>query len=264
MKILVSTISYVNNTKKGSEIYTTFAKRLAKDVLSKTPYDIFINTNRKDLFEEINGNERVTIRDEFIKDHLTHVGAFNQLLKFSAIKEIPSKYDWVIYLDCDAGFTENVNEEDIQKYLLEAERNLIDMVALRTNATYEDSLNQYLETTYNETDFSYSKKPSALFNNKYIFYGIKPEWVGAKLPSEHIFVAKNNEKLNKMANEFENFCYKFETQDKQYPVTYDMEAFEIGVSAFLAGYNMQELGWGNQVELFKVGFNYNNFEKIKI
>ena len=47
MNILVSTISYVNSTKQGSEIYTTFAKRLANDVLTKTNFDVFINTNRK-------------------------------------------------------------------------------------------------------------------------------------------------------------------------------------------------------------------------
>jgi hypothetical protein len=44
----------------------------------------------------------------------------------------------------------------------------------------------------------------------------------------------------------------------------EMEAFEIGVSAFLAGYNMGEMGWNNQTEILKVGFNYNNWEKIKI
>jgi len=105
MNILVSTISYVNTAKKGSEIYTTFAKRLAKDVKTKTPYDIIINTNRKDLFEE---DERVTVRDEFFKDHVTHVGAFNQLLKFSALQQIDKKYDWLLYLDCDAGFKEAI------------------------------------------------------------------------------------------------------------------------------------------------------------
>jgi hypothetical protein len=43
-----------------------------------------------------------------------------------------------------------------------------------------------------------------------------------------------------------------------------MEAFEIGVSAHLAGYNVKEMGWSNQNDIFKVGFNANNWEKIKI
>jgi hypothetical protein len=42
-----------------------------------------------------------------------------------------------------------------------------------------------------------------------------------------------------------------------------MESFEIGISALISGYNMGEMGWGNQCEIFKVGFNFNNWEKIK-
>jgi hypothetical protein len=43
-----------------------------------------------------------------------------------------------------------------------------------------------------------------------------------------------------------------------------MEAFEIGVSAHHAGYNMGEMGWSNQSSIFKVGFNANNWEKVKV
>ena len=67
-----------------------------------------------------------------------------------------------------------------------------------------------------------------------------------------------------MCKEFESFCTLFETQDKNHPVTFDMEAFEIGVSAFLAGYNVGEMGWGTSNEVLKVGFNHNNWEKVKI
>jgi hypothetical protein len=101
------------------------------------------------------------------------------------------------------------------------------------------------------------------FDNKFKFYGIKPEWRGSCFPSEHILLIKNNEKLQVMANEFETFCTKFESQDINHPITWDMEAFEIGVSAFLAGYNVGEMDWNNQCNVLKVGFNYNNWEKIK-
>jgi hypothetical protein len=133
-----------------------------------------------------------------------------------------------------------------------------DMVALRTDATYEHAEKEYLETIQKNDGNKH------LFDDKFIFYGIKPEWRGAKLPSEHILLIKNNEKLEIMADEFEKFCYQFETQDSVNPITYDMEAFEIGVSSFLAGYNMGEMGWYNQCEILKVGFNANNWEKIKI
>ena len=84
----------------------------------------------------------------------------------------------------------------------------------------------------------------------------------AKLPSEHIFFAKNNEKLSKMCSIFEDFCYKFETQG-EFPVTVDMEAFEIGVSSLLAGYNMGDMRQEGEKYVFMVGFNKNNIERVK-
>lgn len=257
-KILVTTISFVNTVKPGSEIYTTFAKRLVDDVLNKTPWDIRVSTNRGDLFSDKEKLERVSINSQKLENHKTHVGAFNQLLKFFAIKDIDSKYDYVLYLDCDAGFTSSVVVEDVERMIDYWESKDYDMVALRTNLTYDECVETWKQTRDTE------ELPKPIFNNKLIFYGENDKWLGAKLPSEHIFLAKNSKKLTKMAVNFEEFCTKFETQDEIYPVTYDMESFEIGISAHLAGYNMGEMGWGNQCETFKVGFNANNWEKVKI
>jgi hypothetical protein len=99
-KILVSAISFVNERKQGSEIYTRFAKRLIDDVIKKTPWDVMVSTNRPDLFDDVtNPNDRVFIKEDKLENHKTHVGAFNQLLKFSAIKDINSSYDYVLYMD---------------------------------------------------------------------------------------------------------------------------------------------------------------------
>ena len=66
--ILVSAISIVNPVKEGSEIYTTYAKRLIDDVITKTPYDIMISTNRIDLFDDVinQKNNRVKINNKYI------------------------------------------------------------------------------------------------------------------------------------------------------------------------------------------------------
>jgi hypothetical protein len=150
--ILVSAISFVNPTKNGSEIYTTFAKRLINDVLTKTPYDIMITTNNIDNFSDVIGlnNSRVIIRHELLENHKTHVGVFNQLLKFNAIKDIDKKYDWVLYLDCDAGFTEKIDVNVLERLIDNWESRGHDMVALRTNATYVDSELQYLDGLSNK------------------------------------------------------------------------------------------------------------------
>ena len=259
-KILVSAISYVNTKKQGSEIYTTFAKRLINDVITKTPYDVMVSTNRSDLFVDVSSLDRVSIVQNNLENHKTHVGAFNQLLKFTAIQNIDSRYDWVLYLDCDAGFTEPINPQVVDDFISAAENEGYDMLALRTDATYDYSKKEFNETT----DFTYVNHSKPLFNDKFLFYGEHPEWSGAKFPSEHILLIKNNEKLKVMSSEFEKLCFRFESQDPNKIITFDMEAFEIGVSAHLAGYNMKELGWGNQNLLLKVGFNFNNWEKIKV
>ena len=49
-------------------------------------------------------------------------------------------------------------------------------------------------------------------NNKFIFYGVNPEWRKATLPSEHMLLIKNNDKLPVMCDEFEKFCTKFNYQ----------------------------------------------------
>lgn len=258
MKILVSTISFVNTEKTGSEIYTTFAKRLVNDVLIKTPYSVMVSTNRSELFDEVSKIDRVKINQVNMRNHRTHVGAFNQLLKFYAIQDIDSAYDWVLYLDCDAGFTEQINPIDIENYLNSCEFEGYDMCALRTDATYSLSEQEFLETK------DLNPWEQKLFNNKFRFYGANELWRGAVLPSEHILLIKNNDKLSQMSKYFENFCTQFETQESDNIMTYDMEAFEIGVSAHLAGMKVKELGWNNQTNLLKIGFNANNWEKIKI
>jgi hypothetical protein len=255
--ILVSAISFVNPMKNGSEIYATFAKRLINDVLTKTPYDIMITTNNVDNFSDVINlnNPRVIIRHELLENHKTHIGAFNQLLKFYSIKNIDKKYDWVLYLDCDAGLVDSIDVNRLESQIDYWDSKNNDMLALRTDATYIESEQQYLEHLKNN---SYH-----LFDAKFKFYGINPEWRGSCFPSEHVLFIKNNKKMEIMCREFESFCTQFETQDPQHPITFDMEAFEIGVSAFIAGYNVGEMGWVTSYEVLKVGFNHNNWEKIK-
>jgi hypothetical protein len=256
--ILVSAISFVNNKRQGSDIYTTYANRLINDVLLKTPYDVMITTNEPQFFSSVkaNNNSRVKIVENKLIGHKTHIGVFNQLLKFAAIKDIDKKYDWVLYLDCDSGFTSSVDTSVIDSKIDEWENSGFDMMALMVDRTYKWALDLYELSLIN-------KNNEGLFNNKFKYYGVDKSLSKAVLPSEHILLIKNNDKLSVMCSEFEKLCTKFELQDEEHPVTYDMEAFEIGVSALLAGYNVGELGWGNQCEIFKVGFNGNNWEKIK-
>lgn len=261
MNILVSTICFINFNKNGADIYATFANRLVEDVMTKTPYDIMVSTNAPDFFKEKieKYGSRVKINFDPLDKHKVEIKAFNQLLKFFAIKDIDPKYDYVLYLDCDAGLTDEIDVNQINNQLITWDNDGFDMFAVRTDATYNEEEDKYYKT--NETK-NYDAK--SIFYNKFKFYGIYSEYRGACLPSEHILLLKNNEKLAKMAEKFEEFCFKYETQDKDNPETVDMEAFEIGVSAHVAGYKVKDLqSWGHH-DLLKVGFNHNNWEKIKL
>jgi hypothetical protein len=274
LNVLVSTICFVNRKKPGAEIYATFAQRLIEDVMNKTPYDIMITTNEPEHFlnqKSIYG-DRIILRMEPLENHRLVVGVFNQLLKFYSIKDIDSKYDWVLYLDCDAGFTDKWDVDEVKNMLNENLSTGFDMLGTRTNCILHYELqdhetklkeyNQLLETGVSNPYFA-----GNLFSNKFIFYSVSSEngpkeWFNAILPSEHVFMVKNDERLPVMSKTFEDFCFKFETQS-EYPVTVDMEAFEIGVSALLSGYNIGDFGNYGLYHIIKVVCNHNNWEKVK-
>jgi hypothetical protein len=274
MNILVSTICFVNRQKPGAEIYATFAQRLIEDVMNKTPYDIMITTNEPDHFlnqKSIYG-DRVIIRIEPLENHRLVVGVFNQLLKFYSIKDIDSKYDWVLYLDCDAGISDTWDINEVKNMLNTNISSGIDMLGTRTNCILHTELQDH------EIKVKEHKKlidagqvnpyfAGNLFSNKFFFYEVSTEngpkeWFDAVLPSEHVFIVKNDERLPKMSKTFEDFCYKFETQG-DHPITVDMEAFEIGVSALLSGYKMGDFGNYGLYHIIKVTCNLNNWEKVK-
>lgn len=275
MNILVSTICFVNRNKNGAEIYATFAKRLIDDIMNKTPYDIMVTTNEIQHFqEEIEkyGN-RIILREELLTEHKLVVGVFNQLLKFYTIKDIDSKYDWVLYLDCDAGLTGPWSIDKIESSINSWESGGYDMVATRTNAILINELRDH-EEKLEKYKIQIQENPANnffvdnLFTKKFVFYNVSTEngpseWFDSVLPSEHVFLVKNSEKLPVMCKNFEDFCYKFETQDLHYPQTVDMEAFEIGVSAKLAGYNTVDFGNDGLYHVFQVVCNNNNWEKVK-
>lgn len=255
MNVLVSTISFIDFDKPGADIYATFANRLVNDVLSKTPYDVRVNTNARELFEEqVNKNpDRVSIYYDPLDTHSVKLKAFNQLLKFFAIKDIDEKYDYVLYLDCDAGFINTVNPEVVDNYISEFEKQGYDMCATRTNATYKEELERF------------RNKIDSIFNPKFKYYGVDENLIGAVFPSEHILLLKNSEKLKKMCKVFEDFCFKFEEQlETGIFLTEDMEAFEIGVSAFKAGYKPFDMSNYAHHHILCVGFNSNNWENVKL
>jgi hypothetical protein len=275
INILVSSICFINRNKSGAEIYATFANRQIDDAMTKTPYDIRVITNEPELFEENQNKwgDRVTIVYDNLENNQIAVGPFNQLLKYKTMENVPKKYDWLLYLDCDAGFIDNVNVDLIEENIQRWEEQGYDILGTRTNCTVKGELLDHerrMEKAKSEGRELIIWGEGNLFSAKFVYYGVSTEngpfeWFDAMMPSEHILLIKNNEKLSIMASEFKNFCTVFEKQMETGNIaTWDMEAFEIGISAKLAGYNMGELGTYGHHDVLKVGFNSNNWEKIKL
>jgi hypothetical protein len=278
MRLLFSTICFLNREKLGAEIYGTFCKRLINDVMTKTPYDILVTTNEVDFFteEKEKWNDRISFKEELFQKHKLCVGPFNQLLKFLAIKDIPKKYDWVCYVDCDAGIVSSWDMNLVDTLFNEWEQNNYEMVATRTNCILKNELRDHeekkaIEKQEREKGNSNTYfNPGNLFSAKFEYYDVKSETatdahLNAVLPSEHVFLVRNNDKLQKMAVIFEGFCFKFEEQVKlDYVITFDMEAFEIGVSASMAGYDIKDIGSWAAIDILKIHCNLNNWERVKL
>lgn len=275
LNILVSAICFVNRNKPGAEIYATFANRLLLDVMNKTPYDFRLITNEPHHFDEnknIWGDRVIIVYDNLDGERLT-VGPFNQLLKYKTMIGVDKKYDWLLYLDCDAGFTGKLDPDSIEKQTEIWENNGYDFLAARTNAVLKNELLDHEEKQRKFIESKAKNVPNPwnggnLFSSKFIFYNVTSEngpheWMDAKLPSEHVWYIKNDNKMEILGRQFKKFNEKFETQADGKLITWDMEAFEVGVSALIAGYNMGDIGNDGQFHIFKIGFNFNNWEKVK-
>jgi hypothetical protein len=282
INLLVTAICFINRKKQGAEIYATFANRLLIDVMRKTPYDFRIITNEPHHFDD-NKNawgDRVIVTTDNLDGEKITVGPFNQLLKYKTMIGVDKKYDWLLYLDCDAGFTSELDIERLEKQIRNWETQGYDFLAARTNAVlrnelkdHENKKNNFIQSNPG-SEFNPWIHGGNLFSAKFIFYNITSvsgpiewgdpsKWMDSKLPSEHVWLIKNNEKLERCGRIFKSLNEKFETQSPDNLITWDMEAFEVGVSAKLSGYNMGDLGNDGEFHILKIGFNHNNWEKVK-
>jgi len=277
MNILINTICFINRDKPGAEIYLKYAQRLANDVLQKTPYDFRICTNEPEAFDQIvkDSNGRVSVLHDDLRSNrvwVSHSGmTFNQLLKYIAFREVDSRYDWAMYVDCDIGITTPMRIDLIENIISNMESVGEDALGCIGHGTVRGHVEEYEKSLH-----SLQAGKTHIFAPKFRFYEVSTTnstdgWLDAYLPMEHLFMFRNNEKLPLFYEHFKQFCKKFETQDrvdetgKFVPFqTSDMESFEIGVSASLAGYKWKNLDSWIHHDVLGFKFNGNNWEHIKL
>jgi len=281
VNVLVSSICFINHNKLhvGSEIYATFANRLIESTMENTPFDFRIATNRPDLFEEIlqKWPDRVSILIDKLENNQVQVGPFNQLLKFFALKDIPESYDYVLYLDCDASFCKPIDMNLLKMHIEYIENQGYNGMVNRSYTNYligclmeHEVYKEKLELSIKEGKEEFI--PKNLFSHKFDFYdvtmeNIPEEWKDATLPCEHIIFLKNETgKIQMVSDKISEFNDKLETQVNEPYIRCisDMEAFEIGISAKLAGFKFSEIDTYVHNDVLSVKFNGSNWEGVKL
>ena len=85
--------------------YLLSAKNLTNEILKNTKHDVLISTNNTDYFNELN-TDRCLVRNNIQSSSIfKYGGEFNYNLKHHSFINIPEKYDYIVYLDCDIKLT---------------------------------------------------------------------------------------------------------------------------------------------------------------
>lgn len=283
MKVLVSTISFINHNKAaaGSEIYATYTNRLIEYTMKNTPFDIRVATNRPELFQQTVEKypDRVSLWVDTLGDNKVQVGSgFNQLLKYLALTNIPTDYDYVLYLDGDTSFYEPINEQEFEQTVTRVmQQHNCNALFGRNNSEYMmQCLSQHenywteLQRRKENNEPTNDLGSPGIFSQKFRFYKITsdniPEtWRTAPMPYEHILFFKNEEgRLQKMSDVIKEFNQRIVAQDGVPDCNADMEAFELGVGATEAGFVAGPLSSNMERDTFKIKYNGSNWEKIKL
>ena len=246
MKILFTILSIDS----GNVMYLQSAKRLVNEILDQTQHDVLVSTNNLNFFEDIS-SERFFLRDN-IDDSCTlkYGSEFNYNLKYNAFDNIPSKYNIIIYLDCDIKLdgwnieSDNHIESIFKNY---------DFGATRLNCSMIGSVNEYRKT--GRTLFSHKINSYKILEK----YSDSDDIMLSLLPSEHFLIFKNSEnKIKKFYEKWRELNEHLQSINGEGGSWGD--GFEIGISARYAGFHDPiEINQGTWDGIFGFKFNGNKF-----
>lgn len=247
MNIVFTILSISTN----NDMYIRSAKKLISEILAQTDYDVILSTNKPDAFSEISMS-RTCIRNNISEDSMLNIGnEFNYNLKHFAFKDIPTSYDYIIYLDCDiklSSWTKNSDEfmmSTMSKYNFGADR---------VNCYLKDEVRYYLNGK--KCLFSHKIKNYNIVDR----YTITSDIMNSRLPSEHFLIFKNEpDKIIKFQNKWEEQSIYLQNTNCTGCAWGD--GFEIGIAARHAGYHnicsISTSVWKNTL-----GFHFNGNKNI--
>lgn len=244
MKTLFTVVAF---SIKGLDNYLESAKKLAENIISNSPHDILITTNKKEYFKDIESS-RVIVREHSDPDLKFIINSeFNYNSKYEAFINLPQGYDVIFYVDCDIKLThwDDKTEEYLKDFFSK-----YDFGATRLNATFNYHYHSYKETK--QDLFWHKFEGHELLNvdsNDVIF--------SAVFPSEHYLIFKyNKEALEKFAQEWKKLSFFLQNKDNPYGTLCD--GFEIGLALARANItNVKEIHWVDHVVILGLQFNGN-------
>lgn len=259
MKVVVTTLSLGENYTKD------YTLRMAEDILKLSDMDFYITTDCGWLIDEVySDNPRIHVNEFNRKDYKVRLpiginklsSDFNFNLRYLCLEPVMDLDETVvIFTDCDNSF-DWYDKSEIDRFMeINYTNQGYDFFGSRNMLTWKGFLDDY----HTKND-----KTHGIFWHKIINYdlgdGYKDEWNGASLPAEFLLIfVNNNGKLKKMFNQWKWF-HDYLT-NKEFTEGTWAEGFEIGVSAYVAGFKSFDIHWGH--ELWARMFEANGYKTGK-
>lgn len=261
MKKIITTLSLgINYTKD-------YTLRMIEDVLNLTDADFYVTTDCSHVITEKFSNERIKIREIKREDVIVrlpigpHKGAndFNFNMRYLCLEHVQEINDAVIiFTDCDNSL-DWWDTEVIENFITDMESKGFDFFGPRTAYKLEIVLNQ-LQTNcmsiLGEKEFNYHD--CTIFWHKFFNYDMidienkmvknfeNHEWKNAGLPAEYLLIFNNKkDKLKKMVSQWKYFHDYLVNRDYTWGTW--AEGFEIGISAYVAGFKDFDISFTHHI-----------------
>jgi hypothetical protein len=262
MNIIITTLSLGYNYTKD------YCLRMIEDVLNMSDMIIYITTDHPHLINEKFGeNDRIKLKIVNKNDLTVRIpigpnkaaNDFNFNMRYLCLEHVQDIQDTlIIFTDCDNSF-DWWDKTIVEHFITQQLANNFDFFGPRTDLRLNVVLDKFYKnciTNLGEVEPDYDRCTifwHKLFNydmldfdNKTIKQYPNHPWGGAGLPAEYLLLFYNtNNKLRKMVEQWKFFHDYLVNRDYSYGTW--AEGFEIGISAYLAGFNSYDISFTHPI-----------------
>lgn len=248
MKIIITTLSLGENYTKD------YTLRMIDDVLKMSEIEIYITTDCKHIITNMYGeNDRIKIKEIKREDVVIRLpigpnkaaNDFNFNMRYLCLEHVKDIDDSVvIFTDCDNSF-DWWDTNQVEDFIIKMESNGYDFFGPRTSYKLKYALSKFekdclpmlgiQEPNYDACTIFWHK----ILNFDMVDFESKQVksngWDDAGMPAEYLLIFINKDgKLSKMTSQWKYFHDYLINRDYTYGTW--AEGFEIGISAYVAGF----------------------------